>query len=252
MYLSQLLVNPGAHPDAPRPGIDWVKQTYRVHQRLWMAFPGKERQTQDPFFLGAWDAKEKGHTQRDASGFLYRIEPDPPLRILVQSIQPPHWDYAFQNAMRLLCDEPSVRQFDPTYTEQAKYRFRLVMLMVKRATENGPDGRKSRRELPIKCVKDLPDGRVVLDQNHTAWRERLQAQADRNGFSVDPDKLVVSPVTNLYMKPTGKQRAQQFNAAMFDGIIECTDAAKLSKAVVRGIGRGRAFGMGLLSLAKIR
>jgi CRISPR system Cascade subunit CasE len=40
-----------------------------------------------------------------------------------------------------------------------------------------------------------------------------------------------------------------FNAAMFEGMLACTDADKLRSAVISGIGRGKAFGMGLLSLA---
>jgi hypothetical protein len=114
MFLSQLLVNPGDHPDKPRPGLDWMKQTYRVHQRIWMAFPDTHRMKEDPFFLGAWSSDSLAKPKRQEGGFLFRIEPEPPLRILVQSTEKPRWDYAFQNAPHLLAGEPQVREYDPS------------------------------------------------------------------------------------------------------------------------------------------
>jgi hypothetical protein len=53
------------------------------------------------------------------------------------------------------------------------------------------------------------------------------------------------------MKPKGDGTSEPFNAALFEGDLICTDAGKLADAVVNGVGRGRAFGMGLLSLAAI-
>lgn len=250
MFLSQLLINPGSHPDAPRPGIDWIKQTYRVHQRLWMAFPDKERLDSDPYFLGTWDTGKKVSGERMESGFLYRIEPDPPLRILVQSAKPPHWDYAFQNAKRLLAAEPQVREIEPVYTSKAEYRFRIVMLMVKRVTTKLEGGVKKSREVPIQCVRQTDSG-LVPDPHRTAWRERLSLAASRHGFTAEDTVLNVQPVTNLCMKPEPNKVAQRYNAAMFEGVLKCDDPAKLTDAVCRGIGRGKAFGMGLLSLAEL-
>jgi CRISPR system Cascade subunit CasE len=46
-----------------------------------------------------------------------------------------------------------------------------------------------------------------------------------------------------------KDGAASFNAAAFDGMLKCVDAERLRSAVINGVGRGKAFGMGLLSLA---
>lgn len=258
MFLSQLLVNPGDHPDKPRPGLDWIKQTYRVHQRIWMAFPETHRVKEDPFFLGAWSSDSLTKPKRQEGGFLFRIEPEPPLRILVQSTERPKWDYAFQNAPHLLAGEPQVREYAPTLAAGQTFRFRLVAQMVTRRTiPNGKlqDGQKARSEHPIRCLFPADgDGRRKPDPKFTAWRERLNAWAERYGFTVGdyPKHLRVQPITNLTMKPSGQQRPKQFNAVMFEGLLTCVDPERLHTAVLNGIGRGKAFGMGLLSLATLR
>jgi CRISPR system Cascade subunit CasE len=258
MFLSQIRVNPGDHPDKPRPGLDWIKQTYRVHQRIWMAFPDTHRMEKDPFFLGTWSSGSLAKPKRQEGGFLFRIEPEPPLRILVQSTERPRWDYAFQNAPHLLAGEPQVREYEPACTSGQVFRFRLVAQMVTRRTiPTGKlqDGQKARSEHPIRCL--LPadgEGRRKLDCEFTAWRDRLDAWAERHGFTVGdyPKHLRVQPITNLTMKPAGKEQPKHFNAAMFEGLLTCVDPERLHTAVLNGIGRGKAFGMGLLSLATLQ
>lgn len=259
MFLSQLLVNPGSHPDKPRPGLDWIKQTYRVHQRIWMAFPNTHQIKEDPFFLGTWSADSLAKPRRQDGGFLFRIEPEHPLRILVQSLEKPNWEYAFQNAPHLLAGTPQVREYEPSLHAGDTFRFRLVMLMVKRRTV--PTGSltertKVRSEHPIRCLlpADQPGAKPRLDPDFTAWRERLDAVATQHGFNLGAylKQLKVQPVTNLYMKSEGNKQGKRFNAAMFEGLLTCTDPTLLREAVMNGIGRGKAFGMGLLSLAVIR
>jgi CRISPR system Cascade subunit CasE len=260
MFLSQLLVNMGGDPDKPCPGRDWIKQTYRVHQRLWMAFPHASRRAEDPFFLGTWMDEGPAKPKRSEAGFLFRIEPDRPTRILVQSLLKPDWNYAFQNAPFLLNAPPQEREFDPMFTEGMAYRFRLVLLMVKRTTRRDESGIRAkgagmRKEHPIRCL--LPENGSnpqQSDPHYTAWRERLAELAPRHGFAIetDPALLRVSPESSLRMKPSGRQRPESFNAALFDGMLTCTDARLLRDTVVNGIGRGKAFGMGLLSLAVVK
>jgi CRISPR system Cascade subunit CasE len=258
MFLSQLLVNMGDDPDKPRPGMAWIKETYRVHQRIWMAFPDEQRITADPFFLGEWHAGGAKPKRSDA-GFLFRIEPDRPTRILVQSVQKPNWDYAFQNAPHLLAGSPQVREYEPSFKAGQTLRFRLVMQMVKRRTvPTGKlqEGQKAKSEHPIRCLLPAAGGsdRRAPDPNFTAWKERLNVAAERSGFNVgtEPSQLRVQSVTNLYMKPEGGDTPHRFNAAMFEGLLTCTDPLQLREAVINGIGRGKAFGMGLLSLAVLK
>jgi CRISPR system Cascade subunit CasE len=118
MYLSCLLINVGTNPDRPRPGRLWLRNLYRVHQRLAMAFPTDPRKEGDKQFLKPYKSDDfpedkpaievlngRGdiHEERsDENGFLFRIDHGvereesalPPV-LLVQSAKRPGWDYAF-------------------------------------------------------------------------------------------------------------------------------------------------------------
>ena len=261
MYLSQLLVNIGSDPDKPRPGLEWIKQTYRVHQRIWMAFPDDKSREEDPFFLGEWSPDAKPKPKRSEAGFLYRIEPDHPTRILVQSVLKPDWEYAFQNARHLIAAPPLVREFEPVFQSGQSYRVRLAMLMVRRragrrlgvGTEATP---QAGSEMPIRCFLPLEStgGQPKPDPNFTAWRDRLAIAAESHGFTVMDvgQKAHVQPINNLRMKTNGRAVGPPFSAALFDGVLTCTHPDLLRNAVINGIGRGKAFGMGLLSLAVVR
>lgn len=115
MYLSHLLIDVGQNPDRPRPGRLWLRNLYRVHQRLAMAFPSEkcDRNPLKPYNPddAPEDAPAKAilegradvHEERsDSNGFLFRIDygvaQDDGGRlavILVQSAKRPEWDYAF-------------------------------------------------------------------------------------------------------------------------------------------------------------
>ncbi|MEW6403513.1 MAG: type I-E CRISPR-associated protein Cas6/Cse3/CasE [Chloroflexota bacterium] len=126
MFLSTLLINVGINPDRPRPGRLWLRNRYRVHQRLAMAFPSDQRKDRDPEFLAPYDFKDfpeqrsmadgfgylpdraetavgsnllaQVHSPRIAgAGFLFRVDPLTAGRavILVLSHQKPDWNYAF-------------------------------------------------------------------------------------------------------------------------------------------------------------
>jgi len=121
VYLSYLLVNIGDNPDR----VDWqrtrawLRNLYRVHQRLCMAFPDKDKALVgateaarfaaycEPFSPNSLHLTDAGwqspdiHQKRDEGmGFLYRI--DYPVLgsvrrpvIVVQSANRPDWDHAF-------------------------------------------------------------------------------------------------------------------------------------------------------------
>src|SRR3990172_3639516 len=142
MYLSYLLIDVGGDPDRPRPGCLWLRNLYRVHQRLCMAFPSATRKAGDPDFLKPYKPNDfgskQGYTERKTdAGFLFRIDPRPGggVVILVQSAVQPDWDYAFHNAGYLLrCYD--VKSFEPYYQAGQLLRFRLLANPTKRFSKN--------------------------------------------------------------------------------------------------------------------
>src|SRR6516164_725606 len=142
MFLSLLHVNVSDDPARPQPGRLWLGNVYRVHQRLWMAFPDHARRAQDPFFLGTWNGPglPEPKPKRGEAGFLFRIERDGAARILVQSVQAPDWKYAFQNAPYLL-SKVETREFKPMARNNELYLFRLLANVVCRKNQRYAESR---------------------------------------------------------------------------------------------------------------
>lgn len=210
MYLSVILVNVGDNPDRPRPGRLWIRDAYRIHQRLCMAFPSDNRLTSDPLFLKpyrsedfGWSPEEGRHAppsaysnsptdeeprtatpvhvharRRPDSGFLFRLDPLPDNRavILVQSAIRPSWSYAFQNAPHLILAAPQVHEWNPTFAVGQTMRFRLLANATRKISrEDRPEGKNNRsRRVP------------VLRENLPEW---LKRQADKYGFAFDDHLL---------------------------------------------------------------
>lgn len=82
-------------------------------------------------------------------------------------------------------------------------------------------------------------------------------RAERNGFRVVPDsatgipQMVVSNSRKLTFGP-GKSKSITLAVARYDGLLQVTDADLLRHALVNGIGHGKGFGCGLLTLAPAR
>jgi CRISPR system Cascade subunit CasE len=275
MFLSLLSVNVGDNPDRPQPGQKWLGDIYRVHQRLWMAFSDDRRRTEDPFFLGPWNGPDlpEPKPKRHEAGFLFRIERDGVPRILVQSIQRPNWEYAFQNAPYLLVEKARVREFEPAPKRDQIYRFRLLANVVHRKNEDYPQEkkRKNRPELRVRRrterpvhLASIPDPLLIdpTEQNRMIsarwgpWREWMKKIGDKNGFQVidqPQSPLFMETVYTCVHRPRKLQENasldKRYNGGLFEGLLVCTDEDRMREVILNGIGSAKAFGFGLLSLA---
>ena len=244
MHLSHLLIDVGDNPDRPRPGRLWLRNIYHVHQRLCMAFPSASKVSDDADFLKPFNPEdfdtEHVHVARGAdAGFLFRIDPQASGRvvILVQSAIKPDWEYAFKNAFYLLAASPEVKSFDPGFAKGQRLRFRLVVNPTRKIdTKSGPDGRR-------RNGKRVP---IPIDQLY----EWLAGRAKLAGFSLDKDSATIQ-AGYVYLNKTRDGDGQRLRSARYDGILDITDPAKFNETLVRGIGTGKAFGFGLLSVAPV-
>lgn len=277
MFLSQLFVNTGRGAD--HPGSQWIRNVYRVHQRLWMAFPDSKARADDPFFLGPWSIPESQGAKptRDRAGFLFRIESDGAPRILVQSVQRPDWDYAFQNAPYLLSGPPNLREFNPTPKSGQAYRFRLLANVIrsKSVAQAGgtmrkarPIPRRKRTEeliapvtLPAAMPTEPAERERLLRERWDPWRRWLQRMGEGRGFRVldeGPSPLLMQAVHCVVQNPRRGDgnnghgaREKRYNAGLFNGTLICTSPGELRSAIVNGVGHAKAFGFGLLSVAPV-
>ncbi len=249
MFLSCLMINVGEDPDRPRPGRAWIRNRYRVHQRLCMAFPSDKRRNRDTNFLKPYDPAQFAvghvHTPRSrGTGFLFRVDPRAEGRpvILVQSAARPDWDYAFHNADFLLDAPPQVRETEANFGKGEALRFRLQANPVRRVTEKsaGPDGEPLGPEWLGKRVP-------VPHQDLAAWLGRRLTKAGAR----QADLAQMVPGYVYFSKQGRGGRWQRLYSVRYDGLLEVTDPDRFTRAVAAGIGPAKAFGFGLLSVARV-
>ena len=268
MLLSCLLIDTGINPDRPRPGRTWLRNLYHVHQRLCMAFPSDLRRERDPDFLAPYapgDFPEQCHLadkkktevepgilkhvhspRNPEAGFLFRIDPGPAGRavILVQSAVKPDWDYAFQNAGFLLAAPAEVKVYDPGFAVGQRLRFRLAANPTRRFSRHS----RERDGQPVK--KESIGKRVPVPTDQLIdWLADWQVRPDESpGFSLHKDSITVQP-GYIYVQKGGNDGGQRLRSVRYDGVLEVTDPDRFYNTLIRGIGSGKAFGFGLLSVA---
>ena len=281
MYLSTLLINTGTNPDRPRPGRMWLRNVYRVHQRLCMAFPSSGKKQDDPYFLKPYRSKDFSKTvnkfeamekssatstikqvctrRTDTDGFLFRIDPHPQSGssiILVQSAANPDWAYAFQNAEALLKAEPEVREFEPQIKTGEKRRFCILANPVRKVSKNSLnlsgnpfDPKWIGKDIPVP-VPDLPN-----------WLERRAEplwQANENsspaqtppGFEI----LSITDIKSGYVyvnKSQDDEKGRKIKSARYEGVLKITNSDHFTKTLIKGIGPAKAFGFGLMTLSNV-
>lgn len=121
----------------------------------------------------------------------------------------------------------------------ARYRFRLRANATRKIdTKSGPDGRRRHgRRVPVRG-----------DEERIAWLVRHLSAA---GLRVPTDDLLGPAIS---IRPEGSVRGGgdlTHESHLFEGVVEVVDADKVREAICAGIGPGKAFGFGLLSLAPI-
>ena len=254
MFLSTLLIDTGINPDRPRPGRIWLRNLYRVHQRLCMAFPSKERRESDPSFLKQYEPAQfaQGHVhvrRKPDAGFLFRVDPRPggSAAIVVLSAVAPNWGYAFHNAQFLLAAPPSKpRLLQLPINEGARFAFRLLANAVFRAREKslGVNG----APLDAKWVCK----RIPVPGDEESLRNWLKRRAAGGGFSFEDADLAATKTGYVYVnKRREDQPGYRLRSVQYDVVLKVTDTDAFRQTLARGIGPGKAFGFGLLSIAPV-
>jgi len=282
MYLSRLRVEVGNDPRRGHPGERWLRNLYHVHQRLCMAFPSPPQASGN-------SGPNQVHVPREAAaGFLYRVDPGPSGKpvILVQSAVQPDWECAFHNARYLLVnagrdrDPWEVKPFTPSFAADQCLRFRLVTNPTKkvgairqderqRLTKQELKQKKGRhgRRIPVPSAAELSawrnenpkrDAREYISAKLEAW---LKSKAEPGGFSVQ--SVTVQPAYSYFKKVyragepapdeerTGGERGALLRSVRYEGILRVTDPNKFLDTLLRGVGPAKAFGFGLLSVARL-
>ena len=104
---------------------------------------------------------------------------------------------------------------------------------------------------PIKNVK-VAGGRGVI-RNHvtvTQQEQWLAERAPKHGFALEPEGFRVVDSHWISFEKATDGSPVRIHAVTFEGLLRVTDANLFREALTHGIGRGKAYGLGLLTLMR--
>jgi len=205
---------------------------YAQHRFVMSAFPD----------LRVTDRENEG--AQDQQGVLYRLETDRQAEcmfFLVQSRVEADWNRTRELHRDVLCSDQS-KEDRRLFATGERYRFRLrASPTVCRVNRDAEGIRKASKRLGL-----------YREQEQRDWLARI---GERGGFEIRPEAVLITPQGKREgYKPTpGGRRPHDLVTCFmvdFDSTLFITDASLFSTAVHEGVGRGKAWGCGLLSLMR--
>lgn len=198
-------------------------------------------------------------TPRNKFNLLHRLDFDRrsgKAVLLVQSAISPNWDFLMENyADEIKCKEVSEQY--AAIADGQRLLFRLHANPTKRVGQKyqHPDERK-REEFTKKFRDDEKRRRIALnsDDEKIEWLRRKGLDAGFRLANVRIKETVANVATvaggKIKSRRNDSDKPMTFGATTFEGILEVTDAEKFRESLKQGIGTGKAYGFGLLSVAK--
>ena len=247
LYLSRLLLNPHS-----RQVMAEMAHPYEMHRTLMRAFPEATDHT-----------KRKA---RDEFGVLFRAELDDlrgMVKLYVQSRIEPNG--SFLNGLDdYLCADTEIPGYEHKDIMPACRKIRSGQVLSFRLRAN-PTIRIAKQDDPMKGKRVA----VAREDQQIDWLIRKGQAAGEGapgGFELLMEKVEdvsgeVPLVRCVRVRSEGKKTGRKRDAAarqatthmsvLFDGLLRVTDTNGFLETLVRGIGAGKAFGFGLLSVAPV-
>lgn len=188
------------------------RNPYEIHRVLWRLFPEDAGAERDFLF-------RVGQSDRNAT------------EVLMQSLRKPEKS---SDAARILAS----KEYPLSMQTGQRLRFLLVANPVKMINDEG--GRKNAVGEPKKCRVPL-----VREDDQRAWIERKLLDA------AALETLTIDPVFPLRFRKGREDRAGKIQPVSFQGVLHVENAEAMTALVQTGIGPAKAFGCGLLSLARV-
>ncbi len=219
MYLSKIVLN-----TRNRGVMADISNMYSMHQTLISMLPGYDNSP---------DSK-----------YLYRLEQDERRNtaiIQMQSEIEPCFDKHFDTGYLQIAQS---KEYSPKFNNGEQYRFRLYANAVRKRTYN-PD--KDTNPNPNKKSSESVLVPMYKEDEMEKW---LSDRAISNGFELLGQPNMAKSYRKFSKKGESAHSSNLFGV-QYDGILRITDAEQFAEALRSGIGKGKAFGFGLLSVAKI-
>lgn len=188
-----------------------LSNPYQLHRTIMRAFP------------------DNLNKLKDDGRILFRIErytKNPNPSVLVQSSICPDWSFLLEDKDYLI-KSPLFKQFNyPNFSKGNKYWFRLYTNPTKKSDKK----------------------RVGMYKENEQY-EWLKRKAEKGGFNIIHVNIIRKE--KITASTNKKSRKMTFDGAQFEGVLEILNPEKFKLELSNGIGSGKAFGFGLLSIAKL-
>ena len=227
MYLSRLTLNPRSR-DVRRDLAD----IYQLHRTIMSAF-----------------ASKSDTAARSSHGVLFRVEPEgaPLPVVLIQSREEPRWELPpGYLAPGTSAESKPIGELLEGITAGRTYRFRLLANPTRKIARFSDTGTRLRQGSRVDLRRDA---------DRLAWLARKGSQ---HGFQLaqlaSGQVDAVDVLVRSAPRQTGRKEGARITVAgaLFDGRLFVHDADRIRDAAGKGIGPGKAFGFGLLSLGPDR
>lgn len=245
MYLTQFPIN-----TTRRESRSMLSNPYQMHAAIAGSFSQIEKAQADGRVLWRVDRN------KDGSVHLYIVSPTQPSLVgLDEQIGWPD-----------LMPQWKTREYDMFLAKIAsgeKYTFRLVANpVISRRALTDINGRSKRipHLTTLQQASWLIGEEAYKGEGLSAPREASsieESRAARCGFQIAEDLATKTPLLVVsesrkaeFRKGLSKTRIS-LATARFDGVLEVTDANRLRHALTHGIGHGKAFGCGLITIAPL-
>ena len=191
-----------------------ISRPYELHRTLMRAFPP----AQD---------SENGRV-------LFRLDRDREedmgaILLLVQSQEEPNWT-SLETARDFLREPPQCKPFTPIFHPGQVLRFRL---------RANPTVKRQGKRFGL-----------LKEEQQLEW---LHRKGEAGGFA--SLSVVAIPERQMEDKKTdeaGQAHDLTLTAVRFDGVLRITDPTTFNRTLEQGVGSGKGFGFGLLSVASMR
>ena len=190
-----------------------ASRPYELHRSLMSAFPDKA----------------SGRSGR----VLFRLDINREtgsISVLVQSEKEPNWNKL--NKATEFVTECKSKQFDPEFVQDQVLRFRL-------------------RANPTRRIKDSGKRQGVLGEE--AQIEWLRQKGSQGGFEIIDAAVIDEGFAEDKMTDKSDRKHNlTVLSTRFDGLLRIVDPGAFRQTIEQGIGSGKGFGFGLLSIAPCR
>jgi CRISPR system Cascade subunit CasE len=216
MYLSRLRFH-----TANREARHSLQTPYHLHAAVMTAFPKPENLPDTPKHIHLPDAR-----------VLFRREQDqrfsPWVEVLVQSMKAPNWSELAQNLGQAFMFEQ--KAFSVAFSREQNLSFRL---------RANPVVTRDKKRLPI-----------IGEIEQRTWLER---QGKKHGFELADCSLFDEGKWEAHKEDeNGQKHSIAISTVFYEGRLIVDDPELFGNAVATGIGPAKAFGCGLLSVARFR